>query len=823
MPSSLPGAVTALLMLVIGCNQISVAQPISEQTLRIAGDHEYPRTLSVEGGTVTVHHPQIESWDNFETMSGWVVTEIRLSGDDMSWLGSFLVSGKTDVDFDERLVVIHDLEIRDQKFSSGEPPGEVLAIAHEALTARARSVPLDLFIRVLPDDFELPSRGVAKAISAEAPAIYASTTPAALIVINGEPVLASIEKTKLKFVVNTNWDLFYHTPQKRWYVLNEATWQYSDSVASPRWETTTELPRDFDQIPDVANWSRVIQHLPAMAPVEEPPKLIVSQRPAELILVDGKPALERIPGTDIAFVQNTTSNLFVHGSNYYFLVSGRWFTAPQIFGPYKTAPNLPESFLSIPVDHERGHVLASVPGSDEARAAQIEALIPRQAHISKTAGSELRVIYAGDPHFVGIRGTSLKRAANTQSQVIQMDKTYYLCTNGVWFTSVTPFGPWKVSARIPAEIYTIPPSDPAYNTTYVYIVDDDDDTLTYAYTSGYHGAYVTGSTVVFGTGYWYSPYVYYPAYGYPYYYPYPASYGHAAYYNTTTGRYGTQAVAYGPYGGAGSTAVYNPITGNYGRGWSAWDSNEVVRAGYAYNPRKNTYVAGNAYYNASSQEGWRAGYVQRDDNWVYGESSFENDQVSREFETSSGANASQQRTQTGDTVSGSAQLQGDERTVSTTSQVDDSGARLDVTGSEGGSATFAKESGQSGVDISGTTSDGTDFTGTAARTDGGGLATLESEAGGSAAIRRDGTDVTAVGMNSSGEYYAGRNGEIFRPSDGGWQQYDGNRWDSAGANLDRSNLERQRSGRATGMRSFDQFRSQRSASARGGPSRRRLR
>ena len=66
-------AVTALLMVAIGCSQISLAQPASEQTLRIAGGHEYPRTLSLEGGTVTVHHPQIESWDDFETMSGWVV------------------------------------------------------------------------------------------------------------------------------------------------------------------------------------------------------------------------------------------------------------------------------------------------------------------------------------------------------------------------------------------------------------------------------------------------------------------------------------------------------------------------------------------------------------------------------------------------------------------------------------------------------------------------------------------------------------------------------------------------------------------------------
>lgn len=794
------------------------------ETLRIAGSYEYPRVIAEDEGTVTVHHPQIETWEGFETMTGWVVIEVQETGEEESWLGTYLVQGETDIDFEERLVVIHDITVRESKFPSGEPPKEALNMVYNAVGSRARTIPLDVFIRVLPEDFELPQQGMAPALKADPPTIFSSVDPAELMILNGEPVLASIEGTKLQFVVNTNWDLFYHTGQKRWYVLNDFAWQYTKSLDTPKWKTTTRLPRDFKKLPDEENWSRVKQYLPAEKPDDKPPRIIVSQRPAELILVDGEPQLERIPGTDIASVKNTVSDLFVHGSKYYYLVSGRWFAAPQLAGPFTPVQQLPESFKSIPVDHEQSHVLASVPGTAEARAAQIEALIPRKADINKTAGSELQVLYAGAPQFVDIEGTSLKRAVNTQSQVIQVGNSYYLCSNGVWFFGAMPEGPWQVAEQIPAEIYSIPPSDPAHNTTYVYIVDDDDnDTVTYAYTSGYHDTFVTAYGVTFGTGYYYSPWVYYPMYGYPYYYYYPSSYGYAAWYNPSTGYYGRGNAVYGPYGGAGSTAVYNPQTGAYGRGWAAWDSDEVARSGYAYNPRTNTYVAGNSYYDYSDQEGWREGYVQRDDNWVYGETTVDGNQLNREFETSGGANASREITRNDDSVTGSGEIEARGRSVTTERQVDESGTQFSASGDQGASVDVAREQGQGGADISGTTADGNDFTGSTQRNDGGGKATFESEAGGSATVIRDGRDVSGVGQSASGDYYAGRNGDIFRRSDDSWQKYNDGSWDSAATNRDRSDLDRQRNARTNGSRSFDQFRGQRGSGSRGRSSGRRRR
>ena len=64
---------------------------------------------------------------------------------------------------------------------------------------------------------------------------------------------------------------------------------------------------------------------------------------------------------------------------------------------------------------------------------------------------------------------------------------------------------------------------------------------------------VAWGCAVWGTGYYYPPYVYPGAY--PIYYPHYPTYGYAASYNPWTGTYTRGAVAYGPYGGAGSRRV----------------------------------------------------------------------------------------------------------------------------------------------------------------------------------------------------------------------------------------------------------------------------
>ena len=158
---------------------------------------------------------------------------------------------------------------------------------------------------------------------------------------------------------------------------------------------------------------------------------------------------------------------------------------------------------------------------------------------------------------------------NTDKDVIKVGSLYYMCFDGVWFTSNGPTGPWTVADSIPTAIYEIPISSPAYNVTHVTVESYDDESVDFAAEAAYEGMMVAWGCAVWGTGYYYPPY-YWGGGDTRFYYPRYPSYGYGAFYNPWTGAYTRAGAVYGPYGGAGYAARYNPRTGTYSRGAAAW-------------------------------------------------------------------------------------------------------------------------------------------------------------------------------------------------------------------------------------------------------------
>src|SRR5262249_56435871 len=142
----------------------------------------------------------------------------------------------------------------------------------------------------------------------------------------------------------------------------------------------------------------------------------------------------------------------------------------------------------------RSHVLASVPGTQEAEDAVLLAQVPTTAIVNRAeVEAKAKVIYVGNPEFKPIEQTSLQYATNTQEKVIKYGDVYYLCLDGIWFMSTTPNGPWKTADSIPQEIYNIPPSSPVHNVTYVTVSNPTTTTVETSYTSGYTGMFVAGT------------------------------------------------------------------------------------------------------------------------------------------------------------------------------------------------------------------------------------------------------------------------------------------------------------------------------------------
>jgi hypothetical protein len=196
--------------------------------------------------------------------------------------------------------------------------------------------------------------------------------------------------------------------------------------------------------------------------------------------------------------------------------------------------------------------------------------------------------------------------------VIMVGNDYYACVQGVWFRSTTPQGPWQTATSVPQQIYTIPPSSPVYNVTYVTQTTTPSGSVQSSYTAGYMGTFIVGVTVgaiiAGGTGYYYPPYIYRPIYGYPIYRPYPVTYGYGSYYNSYTGAYGAARGVYGPYGGATGFASYNPYTGTYARGGSVYGPYGSASAGRAYNPYTGAYARGGTVTTPYGSRSAASGY-----------------------------------------------------------------------------------------------------------------------------------------------------------------------------------------------------------------------
>jgi hypothetical protein len=439
-----------------------------------------------------------------------------------------------------------------------------------------------------------------------------------MVNVDGEPIWSPIKENDLKFAVNTNWDLFQHGPTNTLYLRNNDNWLKATDIKGP-WTPAGKLPDSFKKLPAEDNWKDVRANLPGKSVAASAvPKVFVSFQPAELIVLTGEPNYLLVQGTELLWVSNTESDVFRLGKagSVYYLVAGRWFSAADFAGPWTFAtPTLPPDFKKIPLEHERSRVLASVPGTDQANEAVLIAQIPQTARVNKKEIKAPEVAFQGNAEFKPIEQTKVERAVNTDKDVFKVGDAYYMCYQGVWFTSKSASGPWEVASSVPQEIYQIPVSSPAHHVTYVTVEDDDssDEWVTFAAAAGYTGMMVAWGCTVWGSGWYYPPYYGYGGF-YPYYYPHFPTYGYSAWYNPWTGAYGRSAGVYGPYGGAGVGARYNPRTGTYARGAAAYGPYGARGVAQAYNPRTGTYAQTRQGSNVYGS--WGSTAVQRGDDWA---------------------------------------------------------------------------------------------------------------------------------------------------------------------------------------------------------------
>jgi hypothetical protein len=583
-----------------------------------AQDPGWPRKLVKPGGTLVVYQPQVDDWKNFEDIKWRQAFELTPTGGNQV-VGAASFEGTTEVNLDTHNVFMFNIQVLNTYFPEQDPTATPnLDQLVRSFVPQTYNASLERLVAYMP------KQQSAKTVELknDPPYIFVSYSPAILLGVDGEPVLSDVSKTNLKFVVNTTWPLFLDKSGSQYYLLVNNIWLTAGDLHGP-WARATKLSKEFSKLPDSGRFANVKKMVPPPQVGDAIiPQVFYSTVPSEVLLFDGQPTYTPIPGTQLAYANNTDSPLFVYNptQTYYYLAAGRWFSAHSLTGPWTFASlNLPADFANIPLSNPASAILASVPGTTQAKDAVLIAQIPTTMTLDPVkAAAQVNVSYTGKPEFAAIEGTSLNYATNTPDKVIQVGDVYYLCLQGVWFMSTTPQGPWTTASSVPQVIYTIPPSSPVYNVTYVTQVTTTNGYVQSSYTSGYLGAFVVGAAVgaivCSGSGYYYPPYIGYPPYGYPVYHPYATPYGAygaygTSYYHTSTGAYGVSQTTYGAYGSATRTASYNPYTGTSTRTASTSTAYGKQSVGQAYNPYTGSYGA--THQGSSPTAQWGQSYVSQ--------------------------------------------------------------------------------------------------------------------------------------------------------------------------------------------------------------------
>jgi hypothetical protein len=492
----------------------------------------WPRTLQQGGMTYTVFQPQLDSWDGF-SYAAHAAVSVLPDGSKDAVFGVVNLTASTVVDKQARSVAFQNVQVVKSSFPSAPANAARYGVAIQAALATGASTMsldrLEQSLKVIGAEKQATAVPVLNA----APRFLFSQVPAVLVLVDGDPVLVPVPKTKLQRVLNTRALVLLDT-SPAFYVHVLDGWITAKTLAGP-WSVSKKGPKGGDDVArqlGAQGTVDLMQGSPDPTTKKMPslkagaPALAVATQPTELVVFAGAPDWVPIDGTSLLYVTNTTGNVFqdLQGQRTYVLVTGRWFSGADLNGPWTYVPgrSLPADFAKIPDSSPKENVKASVPGTSQAAEAVIAAGVPQSATVDRAKAS-FNPTLAGPPVLQPIPGTPLQSVFNSPDPIIRVSPTeWYSLYLGIWFVASSVNGPWLSASMVPAVIYSIPPSSPLYYVTFVKIFAATPQYVTVGYTPGYLGEVVTSDgVVVYGTGYVYPAYM-----GVAVWYPPPVTYGY---------------------------------------------------------------------------------------------------------------------------------------------------------------------------------------------------------------------------------------------------------------------------------------------------------
>lgn len=191
------------------------------------------------------------------------------------------------------------------------------------------------------------------------------------------------------------------------------------------------------------------------------PKVIYSNVPAVLALIDGNPQFKKNDDWGVEAVVNTPFTIVKNKDGKIYLYGGKhWYSAPTVNGPYSLSTNVGSNLRKI----EQAVQAANKDENDEAGMEKDENTIYKI--IVSTEPAEL-IQSKGEANLGPVEGTSLLYVTNSDDDIFMdiSSQQYYVLISGRWFQSKTLSGSWNYvpADNLPADFAKIPEGSPKDN------------------------------------------------------------------------------------------------------------------------------------------------------------------------------------------------------------------------------------------------------------------------------------------------------------------------------------------------------------------------
>jgi len=220
---------------------------VAAQGAAQSSDTGWPRTMTTTNqNQVELFQPQLENWrDNH--LQARAVVEVTIPGDPHPHLGVAWFTADTVVDKTQGVVTLENVAVTRTKFSAlAQEEADMPTVLSNALPLVARTIALDRLV-VASVVAQHQARRATAPLKHDPPiVIWTTNAVAALVLVDGDPVLRPVTNSSLLRVINTAALILFEPTGGTYYLAGDGGWFQAPAIAGP-WMVAANPPAAVSQ------------------------------------------------------------------------------------------------------------------------------------------------------------------------------------------------------------------------------------------------------------------------------------------------------------------------------------------------------------------------------------------------------------------------------------------------------------------------------------------------------------------------------------------------------------------------------------------------